>query len=69
MGQKIQIRRGAEANLPSFRSGEFGLTEDTKKVFIGTPTGNVEMSKKVDVDSSITATKNDLEILIWMGVF
>lgn len=44
MGQKIQIRRGNEANLPELANGEMALTVDTKKVFIGHPDGNIPVS-------------------------
>lgn len=41
MAQKIQIRRGLKADLPSLSEGEFGFCLDTKELFIGTSTGNV----------------------------
>lgn len=44
MAQKIQVRRGNESQLPTLSSGEFGLTLDSNKVFVGTPTGNLEMA-------------------------
>lgn len=41
MSQKIQMRRGLKANLPTLSSGELGFCTDTKELFIGTDTGNV----------------------------
>ena len=46
MARKIQHNRGLEKNLPTLAPGEFALTEDTKKVFIGTNNGNVEVTNK-----------------------
>jgi hypothetical protein len=53
MGQKIQIRRGKEENLPNLANGELAFTTDTQKVFIGTPTGNVSVggeASKISVE-------------------
>ncbi len=35
MANKIQIRRGLKANLPSLDVGEPALCTDTKEVFVG----------------------------------
>lgn len=43
MGQPIQIKRGNAANLPELLSGELGVALDTKDVYIGTPSGNVQV--------------------------
>lgn len=47
---KIQVRRGLEANLPTFDEGEPGFTTDTKRAFFGSDKGNVELAKKEDMD-------------------
>jgi hypothetical protein len=39
--RKIRLRRGLEANLPTLDVGEPGFTTDTKKMYIGSSTGNV----------------------------
>lgn len=44
MANKIQIRRGLRADLPTLSIGEFGLCTDTRQIFIGTATGNVEIA-------------------------
>lgn len=41
MATKIKIRRGLEADLPALDVGEMGFTTDTKKLYIGSATGNV----------------------------
>jgi len=48
MGRKIQQRRGPEVNLPLLAEAEFALTTDTKKPFIGSDTGNIQLTKEVD---------------------
>lgn len=48
---KIKVKRGAEANLPTFDEGEPGLTTDTKRVFFGTNEGNIELAKQNGVDA------------------
>lgn len=40
MPDKIRMRRGNIANLPTLDDGEIGFAEDAKKMFIGTTTGN-----------------------------
>ncbi len=37
----IQIRRGLEREIGTLAVGELGYCEDTKKLYIGTATGNV----------------------------
>lgn len=64
MANKIQIKRGPAASLPTLDVGEPGFTTDTKKLYIGASGGNVEIAKKSDVDtvsgnvSSLTTTVN-----------
>ncbi len=40
MGQKIQLKRGNEANLPNLDNGEPALVHDKGDLYIGTPQGN-----------------------------
>ncbi len=35
MASKIQVRRGQKSELPALSSGELGLCEDSKELFIG----------------------------------
>lgn len=43
MASQIKVRRGLKVSLPTLSSGELGLATDTKEIFIGTPTGNVQL--------------------------
>ena len=40
---KLQIKRGTKAALPTLAEGEYGLTTDTKELFIGGPNGNLQI--------------------------
>jgi hypothetical protein len=40
---KIIIRKGLATNLPTLNEGEFGLSTDTKELYIGTSGGNYEL--------------------------
>lgn len=44
MANKIQVRRGLKSKLPTLSSGEIGFTTDTRELFVGTGSGNVNMS-------------------------
>lgn len=44
MAVKIQIKRGTKAGLPTFAPGEYGLATDTKELFVGTASGNVQIA-------------------------
>jgi hypothetical protein len=52
MSNKIQIKRGVKANLPTLSVGEPALTTDTEQVFIGGSSNNIELAKKSDIQSS-----------------
>lgn len=41
MANKIQLRRGLKSKLPTLSSGEPGYTTDTRELYIGTGSGNV----------------------------
>lgn len=45
MARKIQFKRGKEVDLPQLSEAELAFTTDSKKVFIGSDTGNVEIGK------------------------
>jgi hypothetical protein len=47
----FKARKGELKNLPSLLEAEFGFATDTKDVFIGSNSGNVELTKKEDVDA------------------
>lgn len=42
MANKIQVKRGVKASLPVLSIAEFGFCTDTKELFIGSATGNIE---------------------------
>lgn len=43
MANKIQQRRGLKSAIPTLSSGELGYTTDTRELFIGTGSGNVNV--------------------------
>ena len=53
MAVKIQVKRGAEANVPVLSQGELAFTTDTNKVFIGDGSTNHEVitSNSTSLDS------------------
>ena len=53
MANKIQIRRGLKANLPTLDVGEPALCTDTKEVFVGNTGGNVALINKEVMDSHL----------------
>ena len=44
MANKIQLRRGMFANLPTLSVGEPAFCTDTKQLFIGDGTNNIDLS-------------------------
>ena len=52
-GRKIQLKRGALASLPTLDIAEMAMTLDTgnEKLHIGSANGNIEIAKKVDLDT------------------
>jgi hypothetical protein len=52
MPQKIQVKRGVKANLPTLSVGEPAFTTDTKQVFVGDGTTNVELAKQTDLNTT-----------------
>ena len=61
MANKIQVKRGVEANIPILDVGEPAFTTDTKKPFIGTDTGNMELATKEQIME--LATKEQINSL------
>lgn len=44
MAMKIQLRRGLKADLPTLDVGEVGITTDTNEMFVGSSSGNKQMT-------------------------
>jgi hypothetical protein len=62
----IRIMRGLEADLPVLQENQPAFTKDTKKLFIGSDEGNVQLAKKSDVDTAnaniaLKANQTDLD--------
>lgn len=41
MANRLQIKKGLEANLPKLAAGEFAFTTDTKKLYVGDGEQNI----------------------------
>ena len=54
----VRFLRGPEENLPTLAEGQPAFTEDTKRVFIGSDQGNVELAKQEHVDAIDTELNN-----------
>lgn len=48
------MRKGLKADLTTLDEAEMGLATDTKEVFVGTGTGNVQLAKQEDVSTLLT---------------
>ena len=61
MANTIQIRRGAQASLPTLNVGQFGFTTDQYRLFIGDGAANHEIAKVADiaVDANLSAAAQD----------
>lgn len=64
LSRKIQIKRGLEIHVPQLDVGEQGFTTDSKKLFIGSNSGNIEYAKKTDLDIAISAVTVDSEVVL-----
>ena len=66
MANKIQVRRGVFASLPTLDSGEFGWCTDAFRTFIGTNGTNYElvMSALFDANTILAATTNNIPTAI-----
>ncbi len=49
MANKIQHKRGLKANLPTLNVAEMGFATDTKELFVGSASGNVQLAKQEDL--------------------
>jgi hypothetical protein len=56
MADRIQIKRGLKANLPVLADGEFGYCTDTKELFIGSTSGNIQLYPENNSGGSISVT-------------
>ncbi len=56
MSTRLQIRRGLASILPVLAEGEPGFTTDSKEFYVGSSTGNIQLSKKADLDAHVSAT-------------
>ena len=54
MGKIIKLKRGLKQNLPVLAQGEPAYVTDDKELYIGTPTGNVKVSKNAEVEEIAT---------------
>jgi len=70
---KIRIKRGALTNLPILDKGELAITTDTKKLYVGTDSGNyipADMQQSVyDTNADGKVNSADLaDSVPWSGV-
>ena len=56
MADKIQIRAGKKENMPLLTDRELGYVRDEKSLYIGTPSGNVDLLAELK-ETKLTATK------------
>ncbi|NFL32854.1 hypothetical protein FDB92_17145, partial [Clostridium butyricum] len=59
MANKIQIRRGKKANLPTLSAGEPAFCTDTNQLFVGNGASNIEYAKQSDVSAINTKVTNN----------
>lgn len=69
MAKRLRILRGLEADIPTLLEGELGFTTDSKKLFVGTSSGNIELggsggaeTLQSVLDLGNTATAQKLQI-------
>lgn len=55
----IRFRRGPESEIPTLPEGQPAITEDTKRIFVGSDSGNIELAKKEDLDGKAPKKKTD----------
>lgn len=66
MANKIQIRRGLKAILPTLSVGEPGLCTDTEEVYIGNGAKNIQLTTYNDLD--IRNNTNNVKFIAHRGV-
>ena len=49
MANTIQVKRGADASLPTLNAGEFGFSTDTHQTYIGDGAVNHELTSKASI--------------------
>ena len=52
------MRKGLKADIKTLDEAEIGLATDTKEIFVGTSTGNVQLAKQADVQANRDRIKN-----------
>ena len=64
MARKLQIKRGAKANLPTLSQGEFAMTTDSgaEGLFIGNGTTNLEVALKRDIADSVPISSGTADL-------
>lgn len=61
--RKIRLRRGIKSDLPVLDVGEPGLVTDESELYIGTATGNVKLTSKVEL-TEISSQLADIVTLV-----
>ena len=64
MTKKIKIKRGLEAALPTLQEGEPGFTTDSKKLFVGSDAGNIEIGGgggNTEIEALVEVTWQELK--------
>lgn len=49
MANTIQVKRGADASLPTLNAGEFGFSSDTHQLYVGDGATNHELTARVSI--------------------
>lgn len=62
--KQILIRRGLAADTPTLSEGELGLQTDTGTVVVGTPSGNVSLSKVGHTHDDLYYTEGQVDALL-----
>lgn len=63
MSNTIQIKRGANADLPTLNAGEFGFSTDTHQAYIGDGVDNHELATVAYVDAAIAIALKKASVL------
>ncbi len=59
MANTIQVRRGANASLPTLNAGEFGFSTDTKQLYIGDGATNYELTGIISDHGALAGLTDD----------
>ncbi len=59
----IKLKRGLEATIPTLQEGEPGFTTDSKKLFVGSDAGNIEIGALIEVTWQELKDKRDAGLL------